>query len=236
MPRNSTSPAQPLRGHALRNHHLRERALVRAQTAPPLAHALVQIRAGALQMTRLEFARQSGIGRGTLRDLELGIHTPTRHTLQQFVDFCRRHRVNPDQLEELQRLYAGPGRTLGQFIARLVLRAGSPRELARRVGISPATLLEYRLGNFPLPLALLRRLCRAVGQDPVTAEALWHEAERQRLLDRGYPEALAEFWVLCTRQGYAEKHLFGLGMNTATVRRLRYLEFPPWEEVATAAG
>lgn len=235
MPRNSTTIAKPLRGHALRNLHLRERALVRAETAPPLAHALVQIRAGALQMTRLEFARQSGIGRGTLRDLELGIHTPTRHTLQQFVDFCRRHKVSPDQLEELQRLYAGPGRTLGQLIARLELRAGSPRELARRVGISPATLWEYRRGNFPLPLALLRRLCRSVGQDPAPAEVLWHEAERQRLLDRGYPEALAEFWVLCTRQGYAEKHLLGLGMNTATVRRLRYLEFPPWSEVAPSA-
>src|SRR5438477_2811368 len=75
--------AAPLTGHALRNAHLRERSLARAQTAPPLARTLVEIRAQTLGMTRLEFARRSGISRGTLRDLELGIHSPTRRTLQQ---------------------------------------------------------------------------------------------------------------------------------------------------------
>src|SRR5262249_16945772 len=67
------------------------------------------------------------------------------------------------------------------------------------------------------------------------AERLWHEAERQRLLNQGYPEALAEFWLLCARGGYAEKHLFQLGASTATVRKLRYLELPPWPEVAEVA-
>jgi transcriptional regulator with XRE-family HTH domain len=224
-----------LTGHALRNAHLRERALERAATAPPLARSLVAIRAGTLGMTRLEFCRRSGISRGTLRDVELGIHTPTRRVLQRFVDFCRHCRVDPDQLEELRRLYAGPGDTLSQFIARLELQAGSSRELARRVGISPATLWEYRRGNFPLPRALLRRLCRAVGQDAAPGEALWHETERRRLLERGYPEALAEFWVLAARAGYAEKHLLRLGVSTAAMRRLRYLELPRWEEVEEAA-
>jgi transcriptional regulator with XRE-family HTH domain len=224
-----------LTGHALRNVHLRQHSLARAATAPPLARAIVQIRAETLGMTRLEFSRRSGISRGTLRDLELGVHTPTRRTLQQFVAFCQQCQVEPEQLEDLYRVYTGPGDTLAQFISRLELRAGSPRELAHRVGISPATLWEYRRGNFPLPLALLRQLCEAVGEDASPAEPLWHDAERQRLLARGYPEALAEFWVLCAREGYAERHLLTLGLNTATARRLRYLELPAWREVVEAA-
>jgi transcriptional regulator with XRE-family HTH domain len=232
---NGKYPPTPLTGHALRNARLRQLALRRAQTAPPLAGAVVKIRAEVLGMTRLEFARRSGISRGTLRDLELGVHTPTRRVLQRFVEFCQGRDVSPERLEEVRRLYAGLGDTLERFIARLELRAGSPRELARQVGISPTTLWEYRRGNFPLPLALLRRLCQAVGEDPAPAEALWHQAERRRLLARGYPEPLAEFWVLCTRAGYAENRLLGLGLSMAAVRRLRYLEVPAWDEVAAAA-
>src|SRR5262249_44343313 len=82
---------------------------------------------------------------------------------------------------------------------------------------------------------LLRRMCQAVGEAPARAEALWHETERQRFLDRGYPAPLAEFWLLCARAGFAEKHLTQLGMSTATVRRLRYLELPDWQEVAKTA-
>src|SRR5690348_14503323 len=96
-----------LTGHALRNAHLRERSLLRAQSAPPLARAIVAIRARSLGMTRLEFVRRSGISRGTMRDLELGIHTPTRQTLQEFVTFCRRRGVDQAELETLARLYAG---------------------------------------------------------------------------------------------------------------------------------
>src|SRR5438128_4606359 len=205
MPLDSNNHVDRLHGHALRNAHLRQRSLARAATAPPLARALVRLRAETLGMTRLEFARRSGISRGTLRDIELGVHTPTRRSLQRFLAYCRKSEVSGKELEALIDLYAGPPESLEQFINRLELQAGSPRELARRVGISPATLWEYRRGNFALPLVLLRRLCRAVSQDPTPAEVLWHEAERQRLLDRGYPEALAEFWVLCARQGYAEK-------------------------------
>jgi transcriptional regulator with XRE-family HTH domain len=236
MPYDFQQPAECLRGHALRNAHLRQRALLRAESAPPLARLLVTIRAGVLGLTRLELARRSGISRGTLRDLELGIHTPTRRILQLFLAFCQRAGVPAEHLEELRRLYAGAGETLEEFIARLELRAGSSRELARRVGISPATLWEYRRGNFPLPLALLRQLCASVDEDAGPAEVLWREAERQRLQERGYPEALAEFWVLCARAGYTEKHLLGLGLSTSVVRRLRYLEMPPWREVAGAAG
>ena len=121
--------AEGLTGHALRNAHLRQLALWRAETVPPLARKIVQIRAEILGMTRLELARHSGISRGTLRDLELGIHTPTRRIMQQFVAFCRNAGVKPELLEDLSRLYAGPGETLQQVIARLELRAGSPREL-----------------------------------------------------------------------------------------------------------
>jgi transcriptional regulator with XRE-family HTH domain len=224
-----------LTGHALRNAHLCERALRRAESAVPLAQAAVRIRAGLLRLTRLEFARRSGISRGALRDLELGIHTPTRHTLQQFVAFCQEQRVSSEALEELRRIYAGPGDTLPQYLARLELRAGSPRELARRVGLSTSTLWEYRRGNFPLPFDLLGRLCEAVGEDPTPAEALWHEAERQRFLRKGYPEAWAELCTLCSRAGKTDGYLLKLGVSTAAFRRLRYLELPPWPAVADAA-
>ncbi|HEY7424797.1 MAG TPA: helix-turn-helix transcriptional regulator [Gemmataceae bacterium] len=235
MPFDSYHPADPLKGHALRNAHLRQHALRRAESAPPLARLLVTIRAQVLGLTRLELARRSGISRGTLRDLELGIHTPTRRILQQFLAFCQRAGVPAERLEELRRLYAGSGDTLEQFIARLELRAGSSRELARRAGISPATLWEYRRGNFPLPLALLQRMCAAVEEDAAPAEILWREAERQRFRQRGYPEPLVEFWVLCARAGYTERHLLTLGLSTAAVRRLRYLEVPCWREVADVA-
>ena len=88
-PLDHRHPGDPLTGHALRNAHLRERALRRAETAPPLARILVTIRAHVLGLTRQELARRSGISRGTLRDLELGIHTPTRRILQMFLAFCQ---------------------------------------------------------------------------------------------------------------------------------------------------
>jgi transcriptional regulator with XRE-family HTH domain len=235
MLRDNGSQENGLTGHALRNAHLRLRSLERARTAPPLARTIVQIRAQALAMTRLELARRSGISRGTLRDIELGIHTPTRNTLQRLLTFCQARGIGPEQLEELRGLYAGPGDTLERLIARLELRAGSSRALAERVGISPTTLWEYRRGSFPVPLAVLRQLCRAVAEDPARAELLWHQAERRRLVERGYPEALAEFWVLCARQGLAEKHLLARGLSTAVVRRLRYLELPPWSDVEDVA-
>src|SRR5207247_5579624 len=142
---------------------------------------------------------------------ELGIHTPTRRILQRFVTFCQEQQVVPEALEQLRQLYTGPGETLQQLIARLELRVGSSRELARRVGISHATLWEYRRGNYPLPLALLQRLCQSGGEDVAHAEALWHKAERRRFLDRGYPGALAELWVLCAGAGLAEKDLLSRG-------------------------
>ncbi len=235
MSRNPSTASGRLAGHALRNANLCKRSLARARQAPPLARALVTLRVRVMGLTRLELSRRSGIGRSTLRDLELGVHIPTRRTLQQYVDFCRSSGVAGEHLEELCRLYVGSQGGLGQWIARLELLAGSPAELARRAGISPGTLWEYRRGNYPLPLAVLHRLCRAVGEDVAAAQRLWHEAERERFLARGYPPALAEFWVLCTREGYAEKHLPGLGLGTATLRRLRYLELPPWDEVVPAA-
>jgi transcriptional regulator with XRE-family HTH domain len=235
MPAESNNHRDRLTGHALRNAHLRERSLARAATAPPLAQAVVRIRAGTLQLTRLELARRSGISRGALRDLELGIHTPTRQTLQQFVSFCQEHGASPQELEELRRLYAGPGDTLSEFVARLELKAGSSRELARRVGISPTTLWQYRRGSFPLPLDLLHRLCEAVGEEAAPAQQLWHTAQRERLLERGFPEAWAEMCVFCARAGYPESQLLSLGVGTAAFRRLRYLDLPPWPEVARAA-
>jgi transcriptional regulator with XRE-family HTH domain len=236
VPFDSSNNGDKLTGHALRNANLRERSLARAETAPLLARLIVQIRAKVLGMTRLELARRSGISRGTLRDIELGIHVPTRRVVQQFAAFCRQRAVSPQQLEELLQLYAGPCDTLARFLARLELRAGSPFELARRVGISHATLWEYRRGHFPLPLALLRRMCLAVAEDPAPAEPLWYKSERQRFLERGYPEALAEFWTLCARQGHVEKHLLTMGLGTRAARRLRYLELPPWTEVAKIAA
>jgi transcriptional regulator with XRE-family HTH domain len=220
-----------LHGHALRNAHLCEHSLHRAEGAPPLARAVVRIRAGTLRITRLEAARRAGISRAAMRDMELGIHTPTRHTLQQFMTFCEGQGVTGEQLEELRLLYTGQADTLERFIARLELKAGSSRELARRVGISPATLWEYRRGNFPLPIGVLRQLCAVVAEDSARGEALWHQAERRRLLDRGYPEALADLCVLCARAGHPESYF----LSTASLRRLRYFELPRWSSVADAA-
>lgn len=236
MSRNPSLLSDRLAGHDLRNATLRKRSVARANEAPPLARALVLLRAQALGMTRLEFSRESKISRSALRDMELGIHTPTRRILQQFMDYCEKRGIPAAQIEEIRSLYAGADDKLGSLIARFELRAGSAVELARRTGISPSTLWEYRRGNFPLPLAILRRLCKAVGENCKRAEAVWFESERQRFIKRGYPEALAEFWSLCARGEYAEKHLPALGLGTAAMRRLRYLELPEWEEVAAVAG
>src|SRR5262249_10877634 len=102
-------------------------------------------------------------------------------------------------------------------------------------GISPSALWEYRRGHFPLPLRLLRRLCQIAGVDPAVAEPVWHAAERQRLLGRGYPEALAELKVLCLRAGQAGPCPPRRRVGPSAGRPLRYLEVPPWEGVAAAA-
>ncbi|HET6880965.1 MAG TPA: helix-turn-helix transcriptional regulator, partial [Pirellulales bacterium] len=181
-----------------------------------------------------ELARRSGIGRGTLRDLELGVHRPTRQTLRRFIEFCAPYGVPEEKISQLLNLYTGPCETLEHLIARLELRAGSARELARRAGISASTLWEYRRGNFPLSWSLLVKLCRAVGQDPETVEPLWHACQRRRLVDRGYPEAWAEFCVWCDRSDVALSRLTRLGVSSAALRRLRYLELPPFTAVAQA--
>ncbi len=186
-------------------------------------------------MTRLEFSRCSGISRGTLRDFELGVHKPTRQTLGRFIAFCQRRHVDRQHLEALEQEYAGSRNTLEQFIARLELRSGSARELARRVNISTSTLWEYRRGNFPLPWRLCEKFCRAVGEPVESVEAIWKESHRCRLIDRGYPEAWAELCVWCARAGRSESYLLKAGMSTATLRQLGYLELPNWEEVADAA-
>ena len=226
---------QPLRGHALRNANLRKRSLKRSRTAPPLARMAVEVRVNQLDMTRIELARQSGISRGALRDLELGIHTPTRNTLERFIEFCEARRVDETCIESLRDLYAGPADSLEHFIARLELRAGSSPKLARQVGISAATLWEYRRGNFPVPHALLKKMCEAVGEDFELAESLWHDSERQRFIGRGFPKALAEFCVLRLRSGHAESDLLELGLGTAQLRRLCYLELLPWNRMAAVA-
>ncbi|HEX7376688.1 MAG TPA: helix-turn-helix transcriptional regulator [Pirellulales bacterium] len=209
--------------------------MARSADAPPLARAVVEIRASSLGMTRLELARRSGIGRGTLRDMELGVHRPTRQTLQRFIEFCTPHGVPEEKIAQLLNLYAGPCESLEHLIARLELRAGSARELARRAGISASTLWEYRRGNFPLSWALLVKLCQAVGHNADAVEPLWHACQRRRLVERGYPEALAEFSVWCDRGGIAQSRLTALGVSSAALRRLRYLELPPWTAVAAAA-
>jgi transcriptional regulator with XRE-family HTH domain len=226
---------EPLRGHALRNANLCERALRRAQDANPLAHALVRIRAETLRMTRLALSRQSGVPRGTLRDLELGVHRPTRRIFLRVLSFFRERGVPACQLDHLENLYLGEHDPWSQLLRRLELQAGSARDLAIRVGLSPSAWWQCTQGNIPIPFSLLERLCAAVGEPLAEAEPLWLLQERKRLRQRGYPEALAELWALAHRQGYAEKHLLELGIRTAVMRRLRYLEVPAWSEVAEVA-
>ena len=137
-----------LTGHALRNENLRKRSLKRSKTAPPLAAKTVDVRVNHLGMTRIELARQSSISRGALRDLELGVHTPTRNTLERFIEYCEGKNVPEAELEKLRVLYTGPADSLLNFIGRLELRAGSSPKLARKIGISPATLWEYLRRDF----------------------------------------------------------------------------------------
>lgn len=233
----ATSKLQPaaLHGHALRNHNLRKKSLVRAKDAPPLAKKAVEIRVQLLGMTRIELARQSGISRGALRDMELGVHVPTRDTLERFLEFCQGEGIDEPTLDELRDHYTGVVDSLLTYIGRLELKAGSSPKLARKVGVSPATLWEYRRGNFPVPHKILKKMCKATSMDFERAEQLWHEAERRRFLDRGFPAALAELCVLRLRAGHAESALLELGLGTAELRRLCYLELLPWPRIAGVA-
>ncbi|MBC7822211.1 MAG: hypothetical protein IAG10_35450 [Planctomycetaceae bacterium] len=232
---NRRNGTNGLTGHALRNANLRLRSLARSKDAPPLAKTAVRIRAKTLGLTRVEFARQSSISRGAIRDLELGVHRPTCLTMLRFVRFIQKRDVPAQQVEEVCQLYSGAPETVPDLIARYELRAGSLRNLARMVKLSPATLWEYRRGKFPVPLSLLRRFCRLVGEDEQLAESVWQTTERQRLLDRGYPPAWAELCMWCAREGRTEGRLRSLGVLTNPFRHLCYLELPAWETVARAA-
>lgn len=227
--------SEPLTGHALRNANLCKRSLKRSKSAPPLARKAVEVRVTELEMTRIELARQSGISRGALRDLELGIHTPTRNTLERFIEFSEESGVSEERLDELRDLYAGPADSMENVIARLELKAGSSPRLAKKVGISAATLWEYRRGNFPVPHAILKKMCETLKVDFERVEPVWHESERDRFLSRGFPESLAEFCVLRLRAGHAESDLLELGLGTAQLRRLCYLELLPWPRIAKVA-
>ena len=231
----SRNGSKGLTGHALRNANLRLRSLARSKQAPPLAQAAVKIRAKTLSMTRLEFARQAGMSRAALRDMELGVHTPTCRTMQRFIEFCQRREVASEQVEELCQLYAGAPESIPELIARYEMRAGSLTELARRVKLSACTLWDYRRGHFPVPLSLLRRFCRLVGEDEARAESVWQKTERQRFIDRGYPPAWAELCMLCARQGRSESYLRTLGVSSNSMKRLCYFELPLWDEMAKPA-
>ncbi len=231
----SKSGLNGLTGHALRNANLRLRSLARSQQAPPLAKAAVKIRAKTLRMTRLEFAHQSGMSRGALRDMELGIGIPTCLTMRRFLEFAQKQKVSPQQVEKLCQIYAGAPETVPDLISRFELRAGSLRNLARKAGLSPATLWEYRRGKFPLSLSELQRFCRLVGEDEQRAASVWESTERQRLIARGYPPAWAEMCMMCGRMGRSESCLRSLGVTSNTLKRLCYFELPAWDEVAQAA-
>ena len=99
MPRGRVQKSEPLTGHALRNANLRQRSLKRSMSAPPLARKAVEVRVSDLGMTRIELSRRSGISRGALRDLELGIHTPTRNTLERFIEFSDKAGVSEERLD-----------------------------------------------------------------------------------------------------------------------------------------
>ena len=231
----SRNGSKRLTGHALRNANLRLRSLARSKQAPPLAQVAVKIRAKTLSMTRLEFARQAGMSRAALRDMELGVHTPTCRTMRRFVEFCQRQEVASEQVEELCRLYSGAPDSIPELIARCEMRAGSLTELARRVKLSACTLWEYRRAHFPIPLSLLLRFCRLVGEDEARAESVWEKTERQRFIDRGYPPAWAELCMWCARQGRSESYLRTLGVSSNSMKRLCYFELPPWDEIAKPA-
>ncbi len=231
----SRNGSKGLTGHALRNANLRLRSLARSKQAPPLAQMAVKIRAKTLGITRLEFARQSGVSRAALRDMELGVHTPTCLTMRRFVEFCQRKEVAPEQVEELCRLYSGAPDSISELIARCEMRAGSLTDLARLVKLSACTLWEYRRGHFPIPLSLLLRFCRLAGEDEARAQAVWEKTERQRFIDRGYPPAWAELCMMCARQGRSESYLRTLGLSSNTMKRLCYFELPPWDEIAKPA-
>ena len=235
MPRGVVQKNEPLTGHALRNANLCQRSLKRSKNAPPLARKAVEVRVRELGLTRIELARQSGISRGALRDLELGIHTPTRNTLERFIEFSDESGVSEERLDELRDLYAGPPDSMENVIARLELKAGSSPRLAKKVGISAATLWEYRRGNFPVPHKILRKMCRTLKVDFEPVENVWQESERERFLKRGFPDSLAEFCVLRLRAGHAESDLLELGLGTAQLRRLCYLELLPWARIASVA-
>ncbi|MFT5092236.1 MAG: transcriptional regulator with XRE-family HTH domain [Porticoccaceae bacterium] len=235
MPRGGVQKPAPLTGHALRNANLRQRSLKRSKSAPPLARKAVEVRVSDLGMTRIELARQSGISRGALRDLELGIHTPTRNTLERFIEFSDEAGVSEERLDELRDLYAGPADSMENVIARLELKAGSSPRLAKRVGVSAATLWEYRRGNFPVPHEILRKMCETLKVEFERVEPVWQDSERERFLKRGFPESLAEFCMLRLRAGHAESDLLELGLGTAQLRRLCYLELLPWARIASVA-
>lgn len=235
MPRGGVQKSEPLTGHALRNANLRQRSLKRSKDAPPLARKAVEVRVSDLGMTRIELARQSGISRGALRDLELGIHTPTRNTLERFIEFSEQAGVSEERLDELRDLYAGPADSMENVIARLELKAGSSPKLAKKVGVSAATLWEYRRGNFPVPHSILQKMCDSLKVDFERAEKVWEDSERDRFLKRGFPESMAEFCMLRLRAGHAESDLLELGLGTAQLRRLCYLELLPWARIASVA-
>ena len=136
----------------------------------------------------------------------------------------------PEETRDLLTLQLIPG--LGPLrITALLEHFGSP-------GAVLAASAEQLAGVPGIGSKLSADIVQGRREVDVAEELQLLEKHGVRLVARGtpeYPGALAEFWALCCRAGHPEQDLPRLGLPMAALRRLRYLELPPWAEVERAA-
>ena len=234
MSRNPNLDTGRLTGHALRNANLR--AFPGPHRGPAAGPRPRHPPRRVLGLTRLEFCAAPASAGAPCATWSWASTPRRRHTLQQYVNFCRRcggcGRAPGGTVPPLCR---GPGIGSGSgspaWSCGPVRRPSWPAAPAS----APAPSGNTAAATSRCPCRSCAGCARPSARTPPRPRPCGTRRNAAAPPGARLPGGAGRVLGALPREGYAEKHLPGLGLGTAALRRLRYLELPAWPEVAAVA-